>query len=46
MVQRQATMLSFLDLMKLFGELFILIIPLIWLAKSPRAGKGPAGAAH
>ncbi len=46
MVQRQATMLSFLDLMKLFGGLFILIIPLIWLAKPPRTGKAPAGAAH
>jgi len=47
MVVRQATMLSFLDLMKLFGGLFILITPLILLAKSPRAGKrSPAEAAH
>jgi DHA2 family multidrug resistance protein len=38
-VQRQATMLSFLDVMKIFGGLFILIVPLILLAKSPRAGK-------
>jgi DHA2 family multidrug resistance protein len=41
MVQRQATMLSFLDLMRLFGGLFVLIIPLIWLAKPPRPGKRP-----
>jgi DHA2 family multidrug resistance protein len=47
MVQRQATMLSFLDLMKVFGGLFILIIPLIYLARSPRAGKSsPDAAAH
>jgi DHA2 family multidrug resistance protein len=47
MVQRQATMLSFLDLMKVFGGLFILIIPLIYLARSPRTGKpGPGAAAH
>jgi MFS transporter, DHA2 family, multidrug resistance protein len=46
MVQRQATMLSFLDLMKIFGGLFILILPLIWLARSPRSAKGPANAGH
>jgi len=40
-VQRQATMLSFLDLMKLFGGLFIVIAPLIWLARAPRAGRRP-----
>ena len=46
MVERQATMLSFLDLMKIFGGLFVVILPLIWFAKPPRAGKAPAGAAH
>jgi MFS transporter, DHA2 family, multidrug resistance protein len=46
-VQRQATMLSFLDLMKIFGGLFVLILPLIYLAKPPRAEKrGPEAAAH
>ena len=44
-VQRQATMLAFLDLMKLFGGLFIIITPLIWLARPPRAGKNAAAAA-
>jgi DHA2 family multidrug resistance protein len=44
MVQRQATMLSFLDLMKLFGGLFVIIAPLIWLARPPRAGRRPAAA--
>jgi MFS transporter, DHA2 family, multidrug resistance protein len=33
-VQRHATMLSFIELMRLFGILFILLLPLIWLAKS------------
>jgi DHA2 family multidrug resistance protein len=47
MVQQQATMLSFLQLMRIFGGLFLIITPLIWLAKSPRAGKkAPAEAAH
>ncbi len=43
MVQRQATMLSFLDLMRLFAGFFVLIIPLILLARSPRAGKKAVG---
>jgi MFS transporter, DHA2 family, multidrug resistance protein len=47
MVQQQATMLSFIDLMRLFGVLFVVIVPLILLAKSPRTGKrSPAAAAH
>jgi MFS transporter, DHA2 family, multidrug resistance protein len=47
MVQQQATMLSFIDLMRLFGVLFVVIVPLILLAKPPRTGKRqPAEAAH
>ena len=38
-VQRQATILSFLDVMKIFAGLFILIVPLLLLAKPSRAGK-------
>jgi DHA2 family multidrug resistance protein len=41
LVQRQATMLAFLDLMKLFGGLFVLTVPLVWLTRPPRAGKRP-----
>jgi MFS transporter, DHA2 family, multidrug resistance protein len=33
-IQRQATMLSFVELMRFFGIIFILLLPLIWLAKS------------
>jgi MFS transporter, DHA2 family, multidrug resistance protein len=38
-VQRHATMLSFIDVVRLFGGIFILLIPLIWLAKPPRTKK-------
>jgi DHA2 family multidrug resistance protein len=39
MVQRQAAMLSFIDLMRLFGILFVLILPLVLLVKPPRTSK-------
>jgi MFS transporter, DHA2 family, multidrug resistance protein len=42
MVQRQATMLSFASVFRLFGGLFFLLIPLIWLAKPPRTKKAKA----
>ena len=35
-VQRQATMLSFIDLMRLFGVLFIILLPLLWLTRSSK----------
>ena len=47
MVQRQATMLSYINLMRLFGILFILCIPLVPFARPPRAGTSkPAEAGH
>jgi DHA2 family multidrug resistance protein len=36
-VQRHATMLSFLELMRLFGICFIILLPLIWLTRSSRS---------
>ena len=36
MVQRQAAMRSFIDVFRLLGGIFVLILPLILLAKSPR----------
>jgi DHA2 family multidrug resistance protein len=36
-VQRQATMLSFIDLMRLFGIFFIVLLPLIWLTRSSKS---------
>ena len=35
-VQRHATMLSFIDLMRLFGILFIILLPLLWLTGSSK----------
>jgi DHA2 family multidrug resistance protein len=47
LVQRQATMLSFINLMRVFGGLFFLCVPLVFLTRHPRAGKSTgAGAAH
>jgi MFS transporter, DHA2 family, multidrug resistance protein len=39
MVQQQATMLSFASVFRLFGGLFFLIVPLIWIMKAPRTQK-------
>jgi DHA2 family multidrug resistance protein len=36
-VQRQATMLSFIDLMRLFGAFFLILMPLLWLTRSPKS---------
>ena len=46
MVQRQATMLSFLNMMRFFGVIFLLIVPLVWLTRPPRSAKPGAEAAH
>jgi MFS transporter, DHA2 family, multidrug resistance protein len=40
MIQRQATMLSFLDDFKLLGVLFVCIIPLFFMLKRPKMGGG------
>jgi hypothetical protein len=39
-------MLSFIDVMKIFGGLFVLIVPLLLLAKTPRAGKRNTASAN
>jgi DHA2 family multidrug resistance protein len=36
-VQRQATMLSFIELMRIFGVLFIVLLPLVWLTRSSKS---------
>jgi DHA2 family multidrug resistance protein len=46
MVQRQAMMLSFVDIFRLLALLFLAMLPLILLMRSPRAGKGGAAAMH
>ena len=45
MVQRQATMVSFVGIFQLLGVLFIALIPLVLLMKRPRRA-GPGAAAH
>ena len=45
LVERQSSMLAFIDVFRLLGILFILIIPLIWLMKPPRVRKGNAAPA-
>jgi len=41
-VQRQAAMLSFTDVFRLLAFVFVVLLPLVFLMRSPRAGKGPA----
>jgi DHA2 family multidrug resistance protein len=45
-VQRHATMLAFIDVLRVFGGLFVLTVPLVLLARSPRAGKRAMDMAH
>jgi DHA2 family multidrug resistance protein len=40
-VGRQAAMLSFIDLMRLFGVFFVAVVPLILLMKAPRTDQSP-----
>ena len=45
-VQQQAAMASFVQLFRLLGIIFLLLLPLILLMRRPRAGAGPGAAAH
>jgi MFS transporter, DHA2 family, multidrug resistance protein len=44
MVQRQASMVSFVGIFQLLGILFVALVPLVLLMKRPRRGAGPAAA--
>jgi MFS transporter, DHA2 family, multidrug resistance protein len=44
MVERQATMVSFVGIFQLLGILFIALVPLVLLMSRPRRGTGPAAA--
>jgi len=46
MIQHQAMMLSFTDIFRLLALLFLAMLPLIFLMRSPRAGNGGAAAMH
>jgi DHA2 family multidrug resistance protein len=46
LVQRQATMVSFVGIFQMLGVLFIALLPLVLLMKRPQRGGRPAAAAH
>ena len=43
-VQRQATMVSFVGIFQLLGIMFIAVVPLVMLMRRPRGGAGAVGA--
>ena len=46
MVQRQASMVSFVTIFRLLGLVFIVLIPLVLLMKRPPRRGGPPVGAH
>jgi DHA2 family multidrug resistance protein len=46
MVQRQATMVSFVTIFQLLGFLFVVLIPLVLLMSRPKGRPSPGAAAH
>jgi MFS transporter, DHA2 family, multidrug resistance protein len=44
MVQRQASIVSFVDLFQILGFVFFAMVPLVLLMKRPRSGAGPMAA--
>jgi DHA2 family multidrug resistance protein len=41
-VQRQAAMLAYNDVFRFLGGMFLILLPLLFLMKKPKGGKGPA----
>jgi DHA2 family multidrug resistance protein len=46
MIQRQAAMVSFVNIFRLLGTLFLVLIPLVLIMRRPKGSGGPAAAAH
>lgn len=44
LVQRHAAMLSFVEIFRALGVIFVVLVPLVLLMKRPRTGQAPAGA--
>src|SRR6266436_4375918 len=42
MVQRQAAMLAYNDVFRFMGGMFLVMLPLLFLMRKPKGGKGPA----
>ncbi len=45
-VQQQAAMASFVQVFRLLGIIFLVLLPLILLMRRPRSGAGPGAGAH
>jgi len=46
MIQRQAAMVSFVNIFRLLGMLFLVLIPLVLIMRRPKGSAGPAAPAH
>jgi DHA2 family multidrug resistance protein len=46
MVHQQAAMIAFVDVVRLLGLIFIVVIPLVFIMKRPERPAGPPGGAH
>jgi DHA2 family multidrug resistance protein len=46
MIQRQASMVAFVNIFRLLGFLFLVLIPLVLIMRRPKRSAGPAAAAH
>ena len=46
MIQRQASMVAFVNIFRLLGFLFLVLIPLVMIMRRPKGSAGPAAGAH
>jgi DHA2 family multidrug resistance protein len=46
MIQRQASMVAFVNIFRLLGFLFLVLIPLVMIMRRPKGSGGPAPAGH
>jgi DHA2 family multidrug resistance protein len=46
MIQRQAAMVSFVNIFRMLGLLFLVMIPLVLIMRRPKEGAGPVAGAH
>jgi hypothetical protein len=46
MIQRQAAMISFIDIVRFLGAVFILVIPLVFIMRRPSGNASPPPGAH
>ena len=46
MIQRQASMVAFVNIFRLLGYLFLVLVPLVMIMRRPKGSSGPAAGAH